>query len=904
MTEKEPLGDELFHYGILRRSGRYPWGSGANPYQRGMSFFQTIKALKDAGMSESQIAASFSDPETGHVFTTTQLRATTSIAKNEVQKHEILQIIRMKEKGMSNVAIGARLGIPESTVRNRLKAHEQGRKDIIMNTADLLKDKMGDGYLDIGKGASNHLGVSPERLKTAVEVLKEQGYEVVEFWQPRLGQPDRSFTYKYLAPPGTTRGDILSNLEKTHLVPAFSEDGGRTFQDIKPPTSVKPDRVQVVYGEDGGAKKDGLIELRAGTDDLLLGTSNYAQVRIKVGDGHYLKGMAVYSQDLPPGVDIRFNTNKSNTGNKLDAMKELETDPKNPFKTTIRQSYYEKDGKQHLSPINIVGTEDPEGKKFPGEEGAWAEWSTTLSSQMLSKQTPSLAKQQMKISYDNRKAELDTIKSLTNPTVRQKLLLSYADSVDAMTNKLKAAALPGTKNHVILPVNSLKDDEVYAPNYKNGELVVLIRHPHGGIFEIPQLKVNNKNQEAIKMMGKQPIDAIGINSTVAQQLSGADFDGDTVLVIPTDGRKIKTKSPLEGLKDFDPMDYQDKSLPKMSKHTTQTQMGMATNLISDMTIKGATEAEITNAVKHSMVVIDARKHQLDYKQSAIDHDIPALKRKYQLDDAGHIGADTIVSKSSSDLRVPKRKLRTQAEGGPIDPKTGRLVYVTVGGTYVNKKGETVTKTSHVTPMAITDDARSLVSKHDNKIETIYADYANGLKGLANEARKEYLATPNLKYSPSAKKTYQTEVDSLTSKLNVAMLNKPLERHAHLVGNINVANKKASNPDMSKDELKKLRNKELAQARVRLGAKKQMVDITPKEWEAIQAGAVSNHRLTEILNNTDLDVIKKYALPKESPVIGAAVLARAKSMANNGYTQAEIASALGISTTAVSEALKG
>ena len=56
--------------------------------------------------------------------------------------------------------------------------------------------------------------------------------------------------------------------------------------------------------------KDGVIEIRSGVDDLSLGDSHYAQVRILVDGNTYLKGMAVYSDDLPDGVDVMFNTNK------------------------------------------------------------------------------------------------------------------------------------------------------------------------------------------------------------------------------------------------------------------------------------------------------------------------------------------------------------------------------------------------------------------------------------------------------------------------------------------------------------------------------------------------------------------------------------------------------------------
>ena len=42
--------DILQHTGVLRRSGRYPWGSGEQPFQNVDSFLGHIKGLKDKGM--------------------------------------------------------------------------------------------------------------------------------------------------------------------------------------------------------------------------------------------------------------------------------------------------------------------------------------------------------------------------------------------------------------------------------------------------------------------------------------------------------------------------------------------------------------------------------------------------------------------------------------------------------------------------------------------------------------------------------------------------------------------------------------------------------------------------------------------------------------------------------------
>ena len=121
---------------------------------------------------------------------------------------------------------------------------------------------------------------------------------------------------------------------------------------------------------------DGVIQLRRGVDDISLGKSRYAQVRIGVDGTHYLKGMAVYSDDMPPGIDIIFNTNKSDKGDIHKAMKSIKDDPDNPFGSIIRQKHYiDANGKRRLSALNIVGSEDPDGVKRPGEEGAWALWS-------------------------------------------------------------------------------------------------------------------------------------------------------------------------------------------------------------------------------------------------------------------------------------------------------------------------------------------------------------------------------------------------------------------------------------------------------------------------------------------------------------------------------------------------
>lgn len=864
------------HYGVLRRSGRYPWGSGENPYQRYDSFLGYVDELRSQGLSEVEIAR-------GLGMTTSELRSRKSIAKAEKRAADAAEAWRLKEKGYSNVAIGERMGINESSVRNLLKPSLQERNNVTKATADMLKNSVEEkGYIDVGVGIENHLGISRTKLKTAIAQLEDEGYTVHYVPVEQLGTGKKT-TIMVLAKPGTTYSEVYRNRDQIKLITDYTEDGGRSYLGLEPIRNINGKRVLIRYAEDGGTEKDGVIELRRGVDDISLGDSKYAQVRIGVNGTHYLKGMAMYGEDFPDGVDIIFNTNKKKGTPPDEVMKSMKDDPDNPFGATVRQRHYiDADGKRQLSALNIVN-----------EEGDWGKWSKTLSSQMLSKQSPSLAKKQLDLAYDLKKEQYDEIMSLTNPAVKKKLLDSFADDCDSSSVHLKAAALPRQSSHVILPFPDMKENEIYAPNYRNGEKVVLIRYPHGGKFEIPELTVNNKQPTANRLI-KNAKDAVGINSKVAERLSGADFDGDTVLVIPNNKGSIKTSSPLKGLKDFDPKEAYPayEGMPRISSRTKQMKMGDVSNLITDMTIKGATPDELARAVRHSMVVIDSEKHNLNYKQSYIDNGIADLKKKYQ--GSERAGASTLISRASSPTRVSTRK-------ESIDPKTGKKVYTYTNETYVDSKGRTVRRTVKSTKMAEAEDARSLSS--GTRMEEIYASHANKLKGLANQARKASANTQYTPYSPSAKKTYEKEVKSLNAKLNLALQNKPLERQAQLLANKVVSAKRQANPDMTAEEVKKIKAQALNEARNRTGAKKQNIVITKDEWNAIQSGAISTNKLTQILDNADLDTVKKLATPKTNKTgLSNAKLAQAKAMLSRGYTQAEVADALGISTSTLSKAL--
>lgn len=894
------------HYGTKRHSGRYPWGSGEDPEQRDKSFLGYVNDLKKRGISDVDIAK-------GLGMNTSQLRAKKTIAKSEQRKADAAQALKLKNKGYSNVEIGRQMGRNESSIRSLLDPVLQERAEITRTVANMLKDNVEQKkYVDVGLGIEQQLGISRTKLKASISLLEEEGYRTHRFDIEQVGTGKKT-NMMVLTKEDVTYPEILKNKNQIKMIDNYSEDGCRSILGVEPIKNIDSKRIQIRYHEDGGSDKDGVIELRRGVDDISLGNSRYAQVRIGVDGTHFLKGMAMYNDDMPKGVDIIYNTNKhvgtppKGKPKEESVFKSIKDDVDNPFGSTIRQKHYiDREGKEQLSALNIVGSPSKEGA---GEEGSWGKWSKNLSSQILSKQRPSLAKQQLGLAYKSKQDEFNEIMSLNNRAVKKKLLDSFADDCDSSSVHLKAAALPRQMSHIILPIPKMRETEVYAPNYRNGERVVLIRHPHGGTFEIPELVVNNRQKTAKSILGDVK-DAVGINPKVAAKLSGADFDGDTVIVIPNSNNLIKTSASLKGLMNFDPKEsYRGyKGMPKMSAHTKGMQMGNVSNLITDMTIKGADTGEIARAVRHSMVVIDAEKHNLDYKRSFIENGIGELKRKYQ--GRSDAGASTLISKASSKKVLPYRKEEGKKilnlETGKtkrvyVDRNTGEKLYEHVYETYVNRQnGKIIKKTTSSKAMIETNDAFTLSS--GTPMETIYATYANKLKALANEARKISVNTSPIEYSQSAKITYTKEVASLKAQLNLALKNKPLERQAQLIANANIAAKRRANPDMSGDDLKKIKDQALTEARLRIGAKKQKIDITDKEWEAIQAGAISNNTLLQILNNADSKRVKELATPRTTKSMTPTKIARAKAMLDAGCTRSEIADRFGVSISTITNLL--
>lgn len=986
----EERENSLQHYGTPRHSGRYPWGSGENPYQRtdnfssfadklsselggepgkarhpgsgkakvnednlyiqGKKFHEAYNDLHRQGMSDAEIAKYFSKL-TGENISINELKAKRSISSQNERLELQKRVQRLRDnKGYGWTQIGKIIGKNESSVRSLYEQSKSPKKQLNEQVADRLEEvlKKKGGYLDISSGTelgypwedgTPRTGISASQMKVASLMLKEKGYEVHRIDIRQVTNPSQYTSTLVLAPKGTTKRDIMEHLGDIHSMEDYTPDAGKTWFVPEYPNMIDRSRVYVKYAEEGGTDRDGMVEIRPGLKDLNLGDSAYSQVRIAVKNcdtegkvdkkgnpepsNRYIKGMAVYSDEIPEGYDIVVNSNKSREKGDVGAFKPIKSDLNvdevfgAKIMTDGQSHWTDENGVEHLGYINKVN-----------DEGKWQTWSKTLPSQFLAKQSEELIKSQLDLTYAEKMDEYNEIMSYSNPVVRQKALEEFASECDSSAVDLKATALPRQQSHVILPINTLKDTEVYAPGYQDGEEVVLVRFPHQGIFEIPRLTVNNKNKEGQKFIGPTAPDAIGITHAVADRLSGADFDGDTVLVIPTKNiHKILNKPYLEDLVGFNAKEQypEREGMVYLSKQRTQTEMGIISNLITDMTVIGADDKELARAVKHAMVIIDAEKHKLDWKKSEIENGIAELHKKYQGKATG--GAATLLSKASSESWQNERQLaKIDEDTGELRKAwkpndDGTLTYMDTGRTrkklQKNKDGspmldengnkiyKEVPVQQKIAKMALVDDAHELSS--GTVKEELYADYANNLKDLGIRSRREALNMEIPSKNPEAAAAYKNEVDSLNAKLQNALRNAPKERQAQVLANVAMQELFAENPGMEKDQIKKEAQLQMQKARAKVGAHKQdvLIDITPKEWEAIQANAISPSKLREILKNADSDKVKKLASPKpDTKNLPTAKVNRIKAMATTGYTLEEIAEALGIPKSTAYYYIKG
>ena len=899
----------LMHIGIKRRSGRYPWGSGEHPFQSAEEFMDYVKNAKEEGLSETEIARALN-------LSTNAFRDQRTAARNEIRENWRTMGIKLTSMGYSLNGAANRMGISPSTLSGILSDTNNVREEVNNRVKSEIESMLKQGYLiDVGEGAESHLGISKERLRAMVKSMESSGYKVMAVYQKQVGTHNKT-SMKVLCPEDMDLKTLIDSKDKI-VPPNFHVDRDTNeIQKPEPPRAFPSDRVMIRYAEDGGKDRDGLIQLRRGVPELSLGNARYAQVRISVDGTHYLKGMAMYSDNMPEGVDIIYNVNKHKGTPKMDCMKKMKSDPDSPFGATIRMDdelvlaqrhYTDKDGKRQLSCLNIVS-----------EEGTWFEWSKSLPSQMLSKQRVPVVKRQLDKSYQAAAARVNAMMQIKNPAIRAKVAEDLSGQLDSDATNLRAMAYPRQCAQVILPFPNLSENEIYAPNFKDGERVALIRFPHGGIFEIPQLTVRNHGSPAAKELGNA-IDAVGINPRVAEQLSGADFDGDTVLVIPNNEGSIISHPMLKELRDFDPKEsYPGKDcdpadlIPndgpnkKKGDKIKGLEMGRISNLITDMTIMGAPFNEIARAVKHSMVVIDAQKHQLNYKKSYIDNNIGELYIKYHGGEKR--GASTIVSRATATARVPERREAKGLYEVPPEKRDdwmqGKRVYVETGGQHWNtSQQKMMPNLDEVAKMDLTDDARTLSS--GTEVEEVYADFSNKMKELADTCRRVTRTAPAYRKNPMVADQYRDEVAIIESKVAERKKKSPLERRANILAEADMRLKIQADPSIKDDpdKFKKESNRSLLRARNHLSVGDVDIHLTDKEWNAVFNGALNGDTFLYLMRHCDSMELNQQVFHEKDNIISDQRIVMVKEMDRLGYSRAQIAEHTGLSPRILKEILE-
>lgn len=248
MTDLQHIGTET--------SGRYPLGSGENPFQRPKTFLDNVKKLEGSGLKGKALAEALG-------LTTTQLRAYKAIAKAESRAADETKAQQYKDDGLSNVKIGLEMGINESSVRALLNPSAKARNDILRNTAEMIREQISKHeVIDIGAGVNVHLDMSKEKLATAVAMLEAEGYKKKYFKVAQLGTEFDTSHKTLVGPDFDDKADyhrIAQNLDLIKQMDVYSQDAGKTFERIKPPKSLSPDRITILYGSEGGADRDGQV---------------------------------------------------------------------------------------------------------------------------------------------------------------------------------------------------------------------------------------------------------------------------------------------------------------------------------------------------------------------------------------------------------------------------------------------------------------------------------------------------------------------------------------------------------------------------------------------------------------------------------------------------------------------
>ena len=287
-TESEEKS--LTHYGMPRRSGRYPWGSGEDPYQHSIDFLGRVEEMRKNKFTytdkdgktwtgDNAIAKSMG-------LTSSEFRIELSLCNSERRMKQVARAQSLRDDGLGYTEIGRLMGVRESTVRSWLEEKAAAKMVEARLTADFIQDQVDKyGMVDVGKGAAAELRISNERMKEALYILENNGYPVYGGGIPNVTNPGKQLNQTVVCKPGTKANEIY-DFSKVHALNEdryITRDGGETFvKKFQYPASMDSKRMMIRYNEEGGLEKDGIVEIRRNVPDLSLGESRYAQVRILV----------------------------------------------------------------------------------------------------------------------------------------------------------------------------------------------------------------------------------------------------------------------------------------------------------------------------------------------------------------------------------------------------------------------------------------------------------------------------------------------------------------------------------------------------------------------------------------------------------------------------------------------
>ena len=196
---------ELMHYGIPRRSGRYPWGSGEDPYQRTRDFLSRVEELKKQGWTETpeNIKKEFG-------LSTKEYRNEKTIAKDQRRMTDVARAKSLAADGKGSTEIGKIMGMPESTIRSLLNPKSEERMLLTRDTVDFLRKQVDEkGMVDVGTGVDRELNISKERLDLALYYLEsKEGYPVYTGGVPQVTNKGQQTVQRVLCVPGTQHKEI------------------------------------------------------------------------------------------------------------------------------------------------------------------------------------------------------------------------------------------------------------------------------------------------------------------------------------------------------------------------------------------------------------------------------------------------------------------------------------------------------------------------------------------------------------------------------------------------------------------------------------------------------------------------------------------------------------------------